>query len=198
VTSPPENARLLFGPYTAPALKRGDRATCLLRDGDVVITSWSAGRIPWPRCRAVDAHGGSGLLVDEELARAIRTESAAALMYWWGVGQHAVWHWRKALGVGGHTGTEGTRRLVRAASASGADTLRGKPLPPWQVERRRQTAEALHLGQHLKPGYHGPCWTDEELALLGTDTDEAVAAQFGRTEAPWQVERRRQTAEALS
>src|SRR5262245_66336696 len=95
-----ERVTLLFGPYTPPKLKRGDRAGCLVRDCTVVITSISAGRIPWPRCRALDSRGGSGLLVEEELARAVRSESAAALKFWWGVSTKAVWHWRKALGVG--------------------------------------------------------------------------------------------------
>jgi hypothetical protein len=49
---------LLHGSYTAPALKRGDRATCLYRDADVIVTGWSAGRIPWPRCRLPGTHGG--------------------------------------------------------------------------------------------------------------------------------------------
>jgi hypothetical protein len=39
-------------------------------------------------------------LVDEELARAIRHESPAALKYWWGVGSKVVWKWRKALARG--------------------------------------------------------------------------------------------------
>src|SRR6266852_506097 len=98
---------LLYGPYSAPALKRGDRATCLYRDGEVIITGWSNGRIPWPRCHVSGAHGGgSGLLVDEELARAIRTESATAIRYWWGVSSNAVSYWRQALGV-----TRWARRL---------------------------------------------------------------------------------------
>ena len=36
--------RLLFGPYQAPALERGDRATCLYRDCDVVVTGWTDAR----------------------------------------------------------------------------------------------------------------------------------------------------------
>jgi hypothetical protein len=77
-----DRVKLLFGPYRAPPLKRGDRATCLFRDATVVITSWTDARIPWPRCRALDSPGGgSGLLVDEELARAVRHEAAAAVMH---------------------------------------------------------------------------------------------------------------------
>jgi hypothetical protein len=67
-----ERVKLLFGPYKAPPLKRGDRAFCLVRDCEVIITSWTDALIPWPRCRAVDSPGpGSGLLVDEGLARAV-------------------------------------------------------------------------------------------------------------------------------
>jgi hypothetical protein len=62
--------RLLHGPYTAPALRRGDRAVCHFRDGAVIITGWSAGRIPWPRCRLPGTHGGGrGLVMGDELAR---------------------------------------------------------------------------------------------------------------------------------
>ena len=78
-----DRVRLLFGPYRPPALRRGDRASYLLHDCDVVITGWSAGRIPWPRCRALGTRGGgSGLLLDEELAPAVRHESATAIMHW--------------------------------------------------------------------------------------------------------------------
>src|SRR5947209_8335268 len=101
----PENAKLLFGPYTPPALRKGDRTHCLYRDALVVVTAWSDGRISWPRCRALGHRGGSGLLVDEELARAIRSESASALMFWWGITGSTVALWRTALGVKGLTGT---------------------------------------------------------------------------------------------
>jgi hypothetical protein len=38
--------RLWHSPYTPPALRGGDLATCLVRDGDVVITGRSDARIP--------------------------------------------------------------------------------------------------------------------------------------------------------
>ena len=42
-----------------------EQGTCLYRNGDGVITGWTDGRIPWPRCRQLGTRGGgSGLLVD--------------------------------------------------------------------------------------------------------------------------------------
>src|SRR5262245_61476006 len=121
---------LLAGPYTPPPVRRGDRATCLYRDADVVITSWTAAPLAWPRCRRLEGHGGgSGLLVTEELVRAIRSESAAALKHWFGVSTHTVWSWRRAFGVQGHWGTPGSRRLHQELSARGAAATRGRPQP---------------------------------------------------------------------
>jgi hypothetical protein len=116
------------------------------------------------------------------LARAVRHESAAAVMYWWGVSGKAVWRWRQALGVG-RTDNPGTRRLVRAAAEEGAAALRGQELPPEQVERRRRTALKLNLGRNLRPGtFPGTRpWSRAELRLLGTAPDEEVAARTGRT-----------------
>jgi hypothetical protein len=86
-----DRVKLLFDPYRAPALRRGDRAFCLFRDCYVVVTSWTDARIPWPRCRPLDSPlGGSGLLVDEVLAWALRHESAAALKPWFGVSTHSA------------------------------------------------------------------------------------------------------------
>src|SRR5262249_23261398 len=106
MTAPP----LLFGPYRAPRLRRGDRAFGLFRDPDVVITSLPGAPISWPRCRLADGHGGgSGLLVDAELARAVRRESSLAVQRWWGVSPRTVWCWRRAFGVA-QWGTGGSRR----------------------------------------------------------------------------------------
>jgi hypothetical protein len=178
----PDKVRLLFGPYRPPRLKRGRRATCLYRDADVVITGMSDGRIPWPRCCSLaGGGGGSGLLVDEELARAVRGESAAAVMYWFGVSCSTVWLWRKALGVAGWTATEGTRRLMRGVAEKGAAKVRGKPLPPEQVERRRHTAREKNLGENLRRAARARKWPAWQVRLLGTVPDEEVAGRIGRS-----------------
>jgi hypothetical protein len=38
---PHDRVALLHGPYHAPALRKGDFATCFYRDCDVVVTSWT-------------------------------------------------------------------------------------------------------------------------------------------------------------
>src|SRR5262249_12918398 len=178
--------RLPHGPYTPPALRRRDRATCLFRDADVVITSWSDGRISWPRCRRPGTHGGgSGLLVDAELARAVRLESSLAIQHGWGVSYAVVCRWRKALGVPALN--EGSARLRQELNAQLADGMRGKSLPPEQVERRRRTA--LELGLRPPPGSGMQVWTAKELALLGTVPDGELAARIGRTEKAVTVKR---------
>jgi hypothetical protein len=176
----PSEFKLLGAPYTPPRVKRGDRAFCLLRDCDVVITRWTDARIPWPRCTVPRRGGGSGLLIDEELARAIRTESAEAIKYWFGIGTHGVWNWRKAFEVK-HWGTPGSQRLQLDLIAKASAVTRGKKLPKAAVEERRGRATRLNLGRFLKHGYHGPRWTEEQLALLGTMCDEDVAARTGKS-----------------
>ena len=57
---------------------------CLYRDCEVVVSSLTDAPIPWPRCQPLHCRGGWGLLVTEELVRAIRTEWADTLKRWWG------------------------------------------------------------------------------------------------------------------
>jgi len=90
-----------------------------------------------------------------------------------------VWKWRKAFGIG-QWETEGSRRLHRTLSETGAAVLRGKPLSSEQVEQRRRRAIKLNLGRYLKPGYPGRWWTKKERALLGKLPDELVAKKIGR------------------
>jgi hypothetical protein len=173
----PAAAQLLHGPYTSQPVAKGDRVDCLLR-GDAIVTSWSDGRIPWPKCRRVGERGGHGLLLDDELARAVRSESSLALQHWFGVTATVVWRWRKTLGVG-QWEPEGSRRLHQVVSQKGAERTRGQKLPADQVERRRQTALTLGL---RPPGFiHGRPWTRKELAIVGTLPDAEVSRRLGRT-----------------
>jgi hypothetical protein len=143
----------------------------------VVVTSWTDARIPWPCCKRLQGKGRPALLVDEELARAIRSESAAALRHWWGVGVKLVWRWRQALGVG-RTDNPGSARLIRAASQKGADEMKRKGWPAQARQQRRERAVVGNYAARLQPGYHGPRWTQDQLALLGTDADKVIAARI--------------------
>jgi hypothetical protein len=176
-----DRVKLLFGPYKLPLLKKGDRATCLVRDCTVLITSSSDARIPWPRCRSLGTpQGGSGILVDEELARAIRHESAAALMHWWGVTAGVVWRWRKALGIG-RARTEGSQRLIQDAATKGAAGVKAREYTPKERKAQSWRNRKLNLKRFLHLGNHGPLWTAEQVALLGTMPDDDLAAQLGKS-----------------
>jgi hypothetical protein len=186
-----DRLKLLFGPSRAPRLRKGDRATCLPLDTDVVITGWTDARISWPLCRPLDNRmGRPTILLDDELARAVRHEAAAAIRHWWRVGVTLVWRWRRCLGVG-RMDSEGSRRLIQAAVEAGADVARGVPLSEEECERRSRTNREKGLKRHLHPGYHGPRWTPAELALLGTMPDDALAAQIGKTPGAMRVMRTR-------
>jgi hypothetical protein len=72
-----------------------------------------------------------------------------------------------------------------AASEKGAARVRGVPLPPEQVERRRCTALELGLGRNLVPGYHrrhtALAWTTEEDEAVRTLPPAEAAEKTGRT-----------------
>ncbi len=135
--------------------------------------------IPWPHCRPLGGKGGgSGLLVTEELVQAVRTESAGALIGWFGVSGNTVWLWRKAFGVG-QWDTAGSKRLHLQASAAGADATRGKPQRQELIRKRLLTRQAF--GACYGNPWKEAAWTREQVALLGTLPDDEVAAWVGRT-----------------
>ena len=82
---------------------------------------------------------------------------------------------------------DGSARLQAALNVRKGAALKGKPLPPAQVERRRQTAKALGLRPPQRPG--GRPWTQKELDLLGTVPHGELAARIGRTETAVRVKR---------
>ena len=135
-------------------------------------------RISWPRCRASGVRGGSGLLVDEELLRAIRSESSLALQYWFGVNVTTVWKWRQAFDIARY-GTEGSRRLHEAMSERGAAKVRGKKLPKALVKQRIKIRAAN--GFKVPKRWEKTGWQQWQLDLLGTAPDAELAARFGRS-----------------
>jgi len=71
--------------------------------------------------------------------------------------------------------------LVQAAAELGGGAMANHDFTAAERETRRRNARRLNLAQHLKQGYHGPRWTAEQLAFLGTLLDAKVANRFGRT-----------------
>jgi hypothetical protein len=91
-----------------------------------------------------------------------------------------VYRWRKFLDVT-RTNNPGTHRLVQASARAGAETQKARVWTDAERQASRERSKALDLARHIPHGYHGPWWTDEELALLGTMPDAEVAARIGRT-----------------
>jgi hypothetical protein len=90
--------RLLFGPYKAPRLRKGDRAACLYRDTDIVVTGWTDAGVSWPCGRPVGTMGlPRSWWTRSWPAPSGRVGGGAALLV--GVSALLVWKWRKALGV---------------------------------------------------------------------------------------------------
>jgi len=101
-------------------VKVGSVVRCAIR-GKLVVVALSDGRIRWP----LGKRGGTKcLLVFGDLERALRTESASAVCYWWGVTNQTVSKWRKALGVPEFT--LGTSQLKRELLAPRGDAMRAK------------------------------------------------------------------------
>src|ERR1019366_867348 len=104
---PRDRVKLLLGPYLPPRTRPGRSLACHLR-GKVTVRSISDAPIQWPCTwrHAID-HRPSIILCGD-VVRAVCTESAAAIMYHWGVGHSTLATWRRALGVGQGIGTPGT------------------------------------------------------------------------------------------
>ena len=182
----------LLGTYAPPRVRRGDLVACLYRDSDCRVTRWNIAPIPWPRVRAVDRRGGSGVWVNEEVARAILTESAAALMYWFGVGAGVVWRWRRTFGVGGAATTSGSRAAHQAAARAGAAGIKAKVWTDEERDRKSAIAKASGTcpGRRWTPDRGG--WTAAEVKQLGVIRDDAeVARRTGRSRDAVRAKRRR-------
>jgi len=101
----PTPPALIGAPYKAPACDVGSRLTCK-RFGRQTVGGFTAAPIPWPY--AAGQGGKPPLILCDDLIRAVRTETAANVAWYWGVTRWTVHHWRQVLGVGRFT--EGTMR----------------------------------------------------------------------------------------
>lgn len=100
---------LLGAPYLTPKVSPGDWIEDAERGAVQVGGYTETARIPWPRVKRT---GKASLILCGDLIRAVRTESALAIKYWWGVSGVVVARWRKTLGVE-QTGSQGSLRLYR-------------------------------------------------------------------------------------
>jgi hypothetical protein len=90
-----------------------------------------------PRCRQSCTHSAS-----PATSGVVRVESSLAVQHWWGVRMETVWRWRQALGVERYN--EDSARVCKEVSAKRAAGLRGKNLPPDQVDWRQRNGVHQH------------------------------------------------------
>jgi len=164
----------LLGTYRTPMFKYGDTVECELR-GAVQIVGLTSARIPWPKCKT---RSTPAMILYGDLARAIRTESAKAVQYWFGVGQDRVWKWRRALGV--DRVNEGTSALLsrNAPDTCQSDEANAKREPALKSAERAAKIAAAKRGKPRPPGF---------MAKLR-------AANVGRKQSDETREKRRATA----
>ena len=151
---------LVGAPYHPPSTFIGDEIEDVARGEYCKVGGWTDAPISWPRRMKT---GSPSLICTDELARAIRTESALALRHWFGIGPVVVWKLRKLLGVE-RADPSGTRRLYELygrikltpeIGAKGRGKISqpeirakisrmktGKKLGPMPPERRQKIREA--------------------------------------------------------
>lgn len=74
------------------------------------VAGFTEAPIPWPAYASITGARLTPIL-NGDLTRAVRTESAMAVAYWWGVSRATATRWRHALGV--RFMNEGTLALWR-------------------------------------------------------------------------------------
>ena len=78
--------------------------------------------------------------------------------------------------AGGHAGSAAR---IAESSAKVAAAMKSKEWTAGELERKWKRSKQLGLKPTGRRAVGG--WTDEQLALLGTDDDEVIAARVGRT-----------------
>ncbi len=107
-----ERHLLIGGPYYPPRVRPGEFYPCEVH-GLELVTDWTDAPLSWPIHRGGRGRGRSSLLVTPELVRALRTESVAAICYWWGVGKATVVRWKAHFGIGRSEGSSRLYEIIR-------------------------------------------------------------------------------------
>src|SRR5579871_121276 len=76
---------------------------------------------------------------------------------------------------------------IAVSSAKGAAAMKSKEWTAEDLDRKSKLSKRLGLKPTGRWAVGG--WTDEQLALLGTDDDEVIAARVGRTKGAVQAKR---------
>lgn len=171
----PESSRshLIGKVVQCPRCKIGKILTCVIRGDTIVTRLRETPHGVWPVGRSVVAIGPGGhhMIVTPELADAIGRESSIGIMRMLGVGKSLVTTWRRELGIAQHNA--GTLRLKAEET--------GTP----------ETLAAYNTTNHPA------LWSDDDLALLGTDSDAAIAVEIGKTQQAVAAMRRRRGIKAI-
>ena len=143
-----ERFKLRYGPYLPPKCRIGDKLLCEYRDREVTVRGVTGGRIQWPCARGP---GPQGPIVCGSLIQAVRTESAIAVAFHWGVCVKTVTKWRRALEV--PVVNNGTLSLYVAYGYERLATPENKAKTKEAAARPevREKLRASHVGRPAHP-----------------------------------------------
>jgi hypothetical protein len=158
---------LRYGPYRAPVLGIGQRVRDAIR-GEVVVRKFTDAPVRWPLGSPDHAKRSHGIIITGDLLRALTCEMGQAIAQGWGVSTKIVTVWRQKLGIDGRS-LEGVRDFHRTHA---------KPPKPHSPTSEQLANAQARLRENRRA--RGELWTPQEEALLGTDTDRAIAAKLGR------------------
>jgi hypothetical protein len=102
------------------------------------------------------------------LLRAIRTEAAVALTFWFGVSTKAVWNWRRAFGVK-QWGTKGSRRLHKRTAEIVSKRLKGVPLDLTPKQRQKRSRQGKRRWKQWKETDRRHAFAGRSRAPIATD-----------------------------
>lgn len=134
------NHLLLGAPYTSPLVIPGDWLVDEL-EGAVEVGGFTDGLFRWPTRKR---SGRPSPILCGDLLRAVRTECAESVQFWWGFSPSLVGRWRRALGVTrrNNPGDQAVAR-ARAALARSLDRKRRRRHRPPGPAKKSSSSAAM-------------------------------------------------------